>query len=52
MAAAKTFTYAQVAEHTSEDDCWMVISGKVYDVTKFLDEHPGGPEIMVEEAGE
>lgn len=25
---------------------------QVYDVTKFLEDHPGGPEIMMEHAGE
>merc|ERR1739844_492789 len=30
---------------------WMVIHDKVFDVTKFLDEHPGGEEIMIENAG-
>eukprot|EP00093_Oithona_nana_P012290 12290.XXX_527355_527904_1 [CDS] Oithona nana genome sequencing. len=30
----------------------MVIHDKVYDVTKFLDEHPGGEEILIENAGQ
>merc|ERR1711981_306276 len=30
---------------------WMVIHDKVFDVTKFLDEHPGGEEILIENAG-
>ena len=30
---------------------WFIIHGKVYDVTEFLDDHPGGPEIMKEHAG-
>merc|ERR1712203_881385 len=30
---------------------WMVIHDKVFDVTKFLDEHPGGEEILIESAG-
>lgn len=29
----------------------MVIDGKVYDVTKFLDEHPGGEDIMIDSSG-
>ena len=27
-----------VAQHNKSNDCWMVIEGSVYDVTKFLDE--------------
>lgn len=43
--------HVQVARHTKHTDCWFVIDGKVYDVTKFLDEHPGGEEILVDSSG-
>ena len=33
---------AELAKHTSRDDCWVAIHGKVYDVTQFLSMHPGG----------
>merc|ERR1719353_511138 len=35
-------TMAEVAKHTTKSDCWVVVSGQVLDVTKFLGEHPGG----------
>jgi cytochrome b involved in lipid metabolism len=35
---SKTITLADVAKHNTETDCYMAIHGKVYDVTKFLDE--------------
>jgi len=41
----------EVSKHTSKSDCWMVIDNKVYDVTKFLVEHPGGEDIMLDSAG-
>eukprot|EP01138_Halocafeteria_seosinensis_P015899 gb/GECG01016225.1/.p1 GENE.gb/GECG01016225.1/~~gb/GECG01016225.1/.p1 ORF type:complete len:143 (+),score=26.82 gb/GECG01016225.1/:1-429(+) len=41
----------EVAQHTEESDCWMVIHDKVYDVTNFMADHPGGPEILLENAG-
>ncbi|GMH44926.1 hypothetical protein BSKO_12883 [Bryopsis sp. KO-2023] len=44
-------TLEQCAEHTSRDSCWLAIDGKVYDVTEFLDDHPGGDDIIVEHAG-
>uniref|UniRef100_A0A915EQ05 Cytochrome b5 n=1 Tax=Ditylenchus dipsaci TaxID=166011 RepID=A0A915EQ05_9BILA len=43
---------AQVAEHNSNSSAWIIIGNKVYDVTKFLDEHPGGCEVLLEKAGE
>jgi cytochrome b involved in lipid metabolism len=33
------------------DDLWLVIDRKVYDVPRWMDEHPGGPEVLLEEAG-
>ncbi|KAI7862551.1 cytochrome b5-like heme/steroid binding domain-containing protein [Spinellus fusiger] len=49
--ATQIFTYEQVAEHTTMNDLYMVINDKVYDITKFVDEHPGGGEILVDEGG-
>ena len=40
------FTVAQVAEHKTRDDAWLIIDGKVYDVTDFVDDHPGGDSIL------
>jgi cytochrome b involved in lipid metabolism len=31
-----------VAKHASPEDCWIVVNGKVYDLTKFAPDHPGG----------
>ncbi|KAJ8749498.1 hypothetical protein K2173_025693 [Erythroxylum novogranatense] len=47
----KVFTLAQVSEHNHRKDCWVVINGKVYDVTKFLDDHPGGDEVLLSATG-
>lgn len=38
--APKIIKLAEIEKHTSRDDLWMVINGKVYDVTPFVDEHP------------
>lgn len=42
----KTFTLAEVSEHDTEEDCWLVLHEKVYDVTSFIPSHPGGPAII------
>ncbi|KAJ3498262.1 hypothetical protein NLG97_g1261 [Lecanicillium saksenae] len=41
----------QIAEHKVASDAWMTIHGKVYDVTKYLEDHPGGAEVLAEAAG-
>lgn len=46
-----TYTIAQVKEHNKPDDVWLVIHNKIYDVTKYLEEHPGGSIILQEVAG-
>ncbi|KAJ7793586.1 FMN-dependent dehydrogenase-domain-containing protein [Mycena olivaceomarginata] len=40
-----------VAEHNSRESCWIIVHGKAYDVTEFLDEHPGGSKIILKYAG-
>jgi len=38
-------------KHTGVDNLWIAIRGKVYDVSKFLDDHPGGDEVLKDVAG-
>ncbi|KAF5630048.1 NADH cytb-reductase [Fusarium sp. NRRL 52700] len=45
------YTIKQVAEHNSPEDAWLIIHGQVYDVTKYLADHPGGAEVLTEAAG-
>ncbi|XP_042336593.1 cytochrome b5 type B isoform X1 [Sceloporus undulatus] len=45
------FTLAEVAKRNTSKETWLVIHGRVYDVTRFLDEHPGGEEVLLEQAG-
>lgn len=33
---------SEVRKHNTADNCWIVLHQKVYDVSTFLDEHPGG----------
>ena len=51
----KVFRLVDVALHNKskgmDKSIWIVIHDKVYDITKFLDEHPGGEEILIENAG-
>ncbi|KAJ3972939.1 FMN-dependent dehydrogenase-domain-containing protein [Lentinula raphanica] len=41
----------EVAQHNNRESCWIIVHGKVYDVTEFLDDHPGGSRIILKYAG-
>ncbi|KAI0833233.1 acyl-CoA dehydrogenase NM domain-like protein [Trametes gibbosa] len=45
----KTFTREEVALHNKEDDLWIIVDAKVYDVTKFKNLHPGGTSVFFAE---
>lgn len=49
--ATKEYEMEEVQKHNTEDDCWLVIGEKVYDVTAYLPEHPGGADIMLGSTG-
>lgn len=48
----KTYTMDEVAKHNSEDSAWIVVDGRVYDATPYLDDHPGGAASIVMNAGD
>mmetsp|Transcript_20183 Transcript_20183/g.29754 ORF Transcript_20183/g.29754 Transcript_20183/m.29754 type:complete len:133 (+) Transcript_20183:178-576(+) len=56
--AEKMITMEEVAKHNKQDDCWLVIGNdktggpKVYDVTTYLDDHPGGAEVLLDVGGQ
>ncbi|XP_064375942.1 cytochrome b5 isoform X2 [Dromaius novaehollandiae] len=50
-AGAPVFTLEEVARRNCSREAWLVIHGRVYDVTRFLEEHPGGEEVLLEQAG-
>lgn len=41
----------EVRKHNSKQDCWVIIHGKAYDVSSFVDEHPGGSAVILKYAG-
>lgn len=55
MAQPKTlplYSKKSLAEHNTCTSCWVSLyNRKIYDVTGFLEEHPGGPEIVLDYAG-
>jgi len=52
MASTKELTYADVSAHSGKKDLYLVIHDKVYDTTSFVDEHPGGEEVLLDVGGQ
>jgi|TARA_B110000977_G_C11042625_1_gene479393 succinate dehydrogenase/fumarate reductase flavoprotein subunit/predicted heme/steroid binding protein len=46
-----SLTEQEIAKHNSSGDVWVVIEGKVYDLTAFLPDHPGGKKAIMLFAG-
>lgn len=51
MEGMPTYTSAEVSKHTSAHDAWVIINGKVLDITTWLEEHPGGEDVLLAAAG-
>lgn len=45
------YTKADVAKHNKMSDAWTIISGEVYDITKWIPKHPGGALTIMQIAG-
>ena len=41
-------SHEELAHHTSKHDAWISIHGNVYNITDFLEQHPGGAEILLD----
>jgi cytochrome b involved in lipid metabolism len=46
------YSMTEVAKHNTKEDLWVVHEGKVFDVTKFVDAHPGGARILTKKGGD
>jgi len=47
----KEYTAEEVAVHNTKESLWVILHGKVLDVTKFAPDHPGGIFVILEDAG-
>lgn len=47
----KKYTMADVAQRNSPEEAWIVIDGRVYNITNFGAKHPGGDKVLWNMAG-
>ncbi|KAI9488694.1 acyl-CoA dehydrogenase/oxidase [Zychaea mexicana] len=51
MVELKTYTREEVSRHAAEEDIWIIIDTDVYNMSVFIDMHPGGAFPILEYAG-
>ncbi len=47
----KNYTMAEVKMHSNAQSCWTAVNGNVYDVTAWINQHPGGKEAILSLCG-
>jgi cytochrome b involved in lipid metabolism len=50
-ARPRAISSAELASHCTKYDCWTALHGKVYNITQYMDYHPGGGSILMKGAG-
>ena len=48
---SKVYSMDEVTKHNSKNSCWSVIRGKVYNLTDWVDKHPGGSDKILNICG-
>ena len=46
MEAPRKISTDEVKLHNTNGDCWLIIRGKVYDVSQYMEKHPGGADLL------
>jgi hypothetical protein len=46
VTTSSGYTMAKVKENNSATSCWSLINGNVYDLTKWINSHPGGASAI------
>lgn len=52
MDSLKKIDASEVAKHVARDDLYVVIHKMVYNISQFINEHPGGEEVLLDVAGQ
>ncbi|KAJ3030670.1 UNVERIFIED_CONTAM: hypothetical protein HDU68_008197 [Siphonaria sp. JEL0065] len=43
----KSFSATELSQHSTEESAFIAIEGRVFDLTSFLDGHPGGKRVLL-----
>ncbi|XP_062191418.1 cytochrome B5-like protein isoform X2 [Phragmites australis] len=49
---SRIYTKEEVSKHNTRKDCWIIVKDKIYDVTPYVEEHPGGDAILNNAGGD
>lgn len=49
--SGKQYPISEVALHNDSKSCWVIFRGNVYDLTRYISIHPGGPKILLDKGG-
>jgi cytochrome b involved in lipid metabolism len=49
--AGNSYTAAEVAQHNTQSNCWLIINAKVYELTSYLNSHPAGASAITPYCG-
>jgi len=49
---SEELSYSDVSSHSTKKDLFVVIHDKVYNASTFIDEHPGGEEVLLDVGGQ
>ena len=48
----REYTWQTIRQHNNQNSLWIVIYGRIYDLTNFHNHHPGGPDVLKLIAGQ
>lgn len=51
LVSTKSYSKSTVAKHRTAADCWTIVDGNVYNLTKFVAKHPGGRKRIIRMCG-
>ena len=51
LVSTRSYSKSTVAKHNKASDCWTIVDGNVYNLTKFVAKHPGGRKRIIRMCG-